>query len=178
MRLPHIYIYIDRMSVYVTGPIYAGCKMDKMAALCIVVACDSNSCHEWLQMGKEIIQNEADTPTSLPGKDTSIGRRNIANYAREFHRTLSKVVCRSLLFTMPTGMPLRRTVSNTTASEPSGRSSPGLCNANIYIRRAFSQGSIIKCILMIPASTIYTLFVLNTKESRNQYGVTHYGSKR
>ena len=38
-------------------------------------------------------------------------------HVREFHRTLSEVVSRSLLYTMPTGTPLRRTLSNTTASE-------------------------------------------------------------
>ena len=37
---------------------------------------------------------------------------------------------------MPTGTPLRRTLSNTAASERSeNRSSSGLCNANIYIRQ-------------------------------------------
>ena len=36
---------------------------------------------------------------------------------REFHSTLSEVVSRSPLYTMPTGTPLRRTLSNTTASE-------------------------------------------------------------
>ena len=38
-------------------------------------------------------------------------------YVQEFHRTLSEVVSRSLLYTMPTGKPLRRTLSNITAAE-------------------------------------------------------------
>ena len=44
-------------------------------------------------------------------------RQLIFLHVREFHRTLSEVVSRSLLYTMPTGTPLRRTLSNTTASE-------------------------------------------------------------
>ena len=40
------------------------------------------------------------------------------------------------LYAMPTGTPLRRTLSNTAASECSeNRSSSGLCNATIYIRQ-------------------------------------------
>ena len=53
---------------------------------------------------------------------------------------------------------LRRTVSNTNAFEPSeNHSSSSLCNANIYIRWVFVQGSIPKYILISPASTIYAL---------------------
>ena len=44
-------------------------------------------------------------------------RQLIFLHVREFHRTLSEVVSRSLLCTMPTGTPLRRTLSNTSASE-------------------------------------------------------------
>ena len=35
---------------------------------------------------------------------------------------------------------------------------------------------ILKYILITPASAIYALFVVNTKETRNQYCVSHYGS--
>ena len=52
---PHIYvvnggfIYIYCLFRGLGGAIYAGCKMDKMAALCAAIACDSNACHRQLQ---------------------------------------------------------------------------------------------------------------------------------
>ena len=77
---------------------------------------------------------------------------------------------------MPAGRPLRRTLSNTTASEHTENcSSPSLCNTNIY-RMGFCAGKHSKYVLITPASVAYTLFVLNTKESRNQYCVSCYGS--
>ena len=44
------------------------------------------------------------------------------------------------------------------------------------MRRVFAQGNIAKYILLSPASAVYALFVLNTKESKNQYRESHYGS--
>ena len=92
--------------------------------------------------------------------------------------------CRSLLYTTPTGTPLRRTVSNTTASEPSeNRFHQAYAMLTyiyiyiyIYIRQALVQEIILKYILITPASDIYALFVLNTKEWKNQYCTSHYGS--
>ena len=46
-------------------------------------------------------------------------RQLIFLHVREFYSTLSEVVSRSLLYTMPTETPLRRTLSNTIASEGS-----------------------------------------------------------
>ena len=96
-------------------------------------------------------------------------------HTQDFYRTLNEVVCRSLLYN--THRNSLRTLSNTTASERfENRSSPGLCNVNIYMRRVFAQENIAKYILLSPASAVYALFVLNTKESKNQYRESHYGS--
>ena len=56
-------------------------------------------------------------------------------------------------------------------------SSPGLRNAIIYIYIYIYDWLLPReYILITPASAIYALFVLNTKESRNQYRASHYGS--
>ena len=95
--------------------------MDKMAALYVAIACDSNTRHRQLQtrwisrtklqllpQARMQASEEVILPTHLPPR--------------------SRI---SLLYTMPT----RTTLSNTTASEPSENCPlPGLCNANIYIR--------------------------------------------
>ena len=47
---------------------------------------------------------------------------------------------------------------------------------HIYIRQVFVLGSILKYILIAPASTIYALIVLNTKGLKNQYQASLYGS--
>ena len=90
------------------------------------------------EVQRTIVLKEVDSPTSPPVKDTDIRSKKYCQiiflHAREFYTTLREVVCRSLLYAMPTGTPLRRTISNTTASELSENiSSPGLCNANIYL---------------------------------------------
>ena len=78
------------------------------------------------------------------------------------------------IYTTSTGTPLKRTLSNTTASERSeNRSSPSLRDANTYTRRVFAQESIPKYILISPASAVYALFVLNTKESKSQDRASH-----
>ena len=69
---------------------------------------------------KEIVRNEAYTPTFPPGKDTGIGRRNIANSSSSTLEN-SQDPKRSTLQITPIiqcHRPLR-TLSNTTASEPS-----------------------------------------------------------
>ena len=46
---------------------------------------------------------------------------------------------------------------------------------DIYIYDGFSHREVLRS-LFSPASTIYALIVLNTKESKNQYPASHYGS--
>ena len=62
-RAPHlrgersIYISIYRTSL-ATGAFYAGCKMDKMAALCAADACDSNTRNGQLQTRRNLYETK------------------------------------------------------------------------------------------------------------------------
>ena len=55
------------------------CRMEKMAALCVALCVRLKYSPRTASNEKEIVRCEADTPTSHPGKDTSIERRNSAN---------------------------------------------------------------------------------------------------
>ena len=55
------------------------CRMDKMATLCVALWMQLNYLPRTASNDKEIVRHEADTPTSHPGKDTGIRRRNSAN---------------------------------------------------------------------------------------------------
>ena len=84
--------------------------------------------------------------------------------------------CRSLLYTTPTGTPLRRTLSNTTASKPSENRFHSAYAMHTYMA-GFRTGKHSKIDSHYPCKCyIYALFVLNTKESRNEYYASHYGS--
>ena len=58
-----VYIYIYASYVRLTIYFHLGAKWTRWSPFCAAVACDTNTCHEQLQT-KEIVQNEADTPTS------------------------------------------------------------------------------------------------------------------
>ena len=79
-------------------------------------------------------------------------RQLIFLHAREFHRILSDHSNN----TMPTGRPLRTTLSNTTASEPSeNRSLTSLCNANIYIYDRLSRKEAFQSLLSLALQVLY-----------------------
>ena len=71
-RFCRVYIYMRRMYGL---PYISICRMDKMAALCVLLKYSS-----WTTSNeKEIARYEADTLTTHPGKDTGIGRRYSSN---------------------------------------------------------------------------------------------------
>ena len=95
-----IYLYIYNSTVRLFRPwglIYVGCKMVKMASLCVAVACNSNAHYGQLQTIKKYT-----TWSGRSNLSTRQGYRHRKNEWRqliffhvwEFHRTLTKVVYR------------------------------------------------------------------------------------
>ena len=75
-RFCRVYIYMRRMYGL---PYISICRMDKMAALCVALCVRLKYSPRTASNEKEIVRHEADTPTSHPGKDIGIVRRNSAN---------------------------------------------------------------------------------------------------
>ena len=74
--MQQIYIY----ALYVRLTVYFHLhRMDKMAALCVALCVLLEYSPRTASNEKEIVRHEADTPTSHPGKDTGIVRKNSAN---------------------------------------------------------------------------------------------------
>ena len=65
--------------IYLSSDLGHGCKRDKMAALCVARWVRLKYSPQITSSKKEIVRNEADTPTSPSGKDTDICRRYHAN---------------------------------------------------------------------------------------------------
>ena len=79
------------------GLIYAGCKMNKMAALCVAIACDSNTRHGQLQTRRKLYETKRTlqlSPRQGYRHQKKEYRQLIFLHTREFHRTLSEVVYR------------------------------------------------------------------------------------
>ena len=153
--------------------------MDKMAALCVPIACDSNTHHGQLQTRRKSRETkralqplpqariqaleEGISPTTLPPR-SRISQDPKRSSLQITHRKATKNTQQHNHFwafweSFFTQLMQREHIY-------------------IYINiwRVFVQGSIPKHILISPANVVYALFILNTKESRNQYCASHYGS--
>ena len=110
--------------------------------------------------------------SNLSCMEEGISPTNLPSCSR-ISRTLSDEICRSLLYTMPTGTPLRSTLSNTNASERTeNRSSPCLRNANIYIY--IYEGEAFQSIFSLALQVLYMHFLPWIQ--KNQYCGSNFAS--
>ena len=99
--------------------IYAWCKMDKMAPLGIAVACNSNTHRRQLQMRWKLCEQSRHSNLSprIQASEEGIARTNLPPCSRTSQDPKQSTLQITPFDTMPTGTPLRRALSNTTASE-------------------------------------------------------------
>ena len=136
-----IYIYMRRTYGL---PYISTCRLDKMAALCVALCVDSNTHHGQLQTRRKSDDTKRTPQPHIQARiqalDEGIVPTNLppcSRISQDPQRSSQQSDSRSLLYTIPSGTPLRRTLINTAVSERSeNRSSFGLRNANIYTTKS------------------------------------------